>query len=151
MNTRKVVMLVALLASVDGCATDGSDDSDTSDAADDSTSDANMMNESTAASDLDAVFARHGDDRLNRLPNNVPVADPTGVFTTISKHGFIDLNNEFFKDLGTNGRRCVSCHVPTTGWSITPKQLQETFEETNGGAYDDGLGLSAVFRTNDGS
>src|SRR6185369_9996829 len=151
MDTRKVVMLVALLASVDGCATDGSDAGDTSDAADDSTSDSNMMNESTAASDLDAVFARHGDDHLNRLPNNVPVGDPTGVYTTVSSHGFIDLNNEFFQDLGGNGRRCVACHVPTAGWTITPKQLKATFEETEGGKFDDGLGLSAVFRTNDGS
>ena len=55
MNTRKVAMLVALLASVDGCATDGSDAGDTNDAADDGDSD--MMAESTASSDLDAVFA----------------------------------------------------------------------------------------------
>jgi cytochrome c peroxidase len=151
MKTRKVVMLVALLASVDGCAVDGSDASDTNDVADDSTGDGNMMDESTAASDLDAVFARHGDDRHNRLPNNVPVGDPTGVFTTVSSHGFIDLNNEFFQDLGTNGRRCVSCHVPTSGWTITPRQLQTVFDATDGGKFDDGFGLSAVFRTVDGS
>jgi hypothetical protein len=151
MKTRKVVMLVALLASVDGCAVDGSDASDTNDVADDSTGDGNMMDESTAASDLDAVFARHGDDRHNRLPNNVPVGDPTGVFTTVSSHGFIDLNNEFFQDLGTNGRRCVSCHVPTSGWTITPRHLQTVFDATDGGKFDDGFGLSAVFRTVDGS
>jgi cytochrome c peroxidase len=147
MNTRKVVMLVALLASVDGCAVDGSDASDTNDVADDST----MMDESTAASDLDAVFARHGDDQHNRLPNNVPVGDPTGVFTTVSSHGFIDLNNEFFQDLGTNGRRCVSCHVPTSGWTITPRHLQTVFDATDGGVFDDGFGLAAVFRTVDGA
>jgi hypothetical protein len=73
------------------------------------------------------------------------------VFTTVSSHGFIDLENGFFQDLGSNGRRCVSCHVPTSGWTVTPRQLQETFEETDGGAFDDGLGLGAVFRTNDGS
>jgi cytochrome c peroxidase len=151
MNTRKVVLLAALLASVDGCAVDGSDASDTDDGADDSTSDGDMMNESTAASDLDAVFARHGDDRHNRLPNNVPVGDATGVFTTVSSHGFIDLNNEFFQDLGTNGRRCVSCHVPTSGWTITPKQLKTVFDATDGGKFEDGFGLSAVFRTVDGS
>ncbi len=151
MNTRNVVMLVALLASVDGCATDGSDASDTNEVADDSTSDGTGMDESTVASDLDAVFALHGDDHHNRLPNNVPVGDPTGVFTTISSHGFIDLNNEFFQDLGTNGRRCVSCHVPTSGWTITPRQLQTVFDATDGGKFDDGFGLSAVFRTIDGA
>jgi hypothetical protein len=66
----------------------------------------------------------------DRLPNNVPVADATGVFTTVSANGSIDLGNEFFQDLGTNGRRCVSCHVPTVGWTITPKQLQTVFDAT---------------------
>ena len=103
-----------------------------------------------AASTFEDAAARHCDNH-NRLANNVPVRDATGVFTSVSSRGYIDLENEFFQDLGTNGRRCVSCHVPTQGWSITPKQLQETFEETDGGAYDDGLGLAAVFRTNDGS
>jgi hypothetical protein len=101
-------------------------------------------------SQFDEVVARHGDPH-NRLPNNVPVFDATGVFTTVSSHGFIDLNNEFFQDLGTNGRRCVSCHVPTVGWTITPKQVQAVFDQTDGGKFDDGLGLSAVFRTVDGS
>ncbi|TMQ05416.1 MAG: hypothetical protein E6J90_06155 [Deltaproteobacteria bacterium] len=105
--------------------------------------------ESSGSSDLDAVIARHGDD--HRLPNHVPVFDPTGVFTTVSSNGFIDLNNEFFQDLGTNGRRCVSCHVPTSGWTITPHALQTVFDATDGGVFDDGLGLSAVFRTVDGS
>jgi hypothetical protein len=101
-------------------------------------------------SQFDEVVARHGDDH-NRLPNNVPVVDATGIFTTVSSHGFIDLNNEFFQDLGTNGRRCVSCHVPTVGWTITPKQLKTVFDQTDGGKFEDGLGLSAVFRTVDGS
>jgi cytochrome c peroxidase len=99
---------------------------------------------------LEEVLARHRDDR-NRLPNNIPMLNESGVFTTVSTKGYIDLNNEFFRDLGKNGRRCVSCHVPTAGWSITPAQLQLTFELTAGGAHDDGLGLGAVFRTVDGS
>src|SRR5215813_4287740 len=103
-----------------------------------------------AAKTFEDVTARHCDSR-NRLANNVPVHDATGVFTSVSSRGFIDLENEFFQDLGSNGRRCVSCHVPTNGWTITPKQLRETFEETDGGAFEDGLGLGAVFRTNDGS
>jgi hypothetical protein len=102
------------------------------------------------SNELDAVIARHGDDH-DRLPNNVPVVDASGEFTTVSSQGAIDLNNEFFQDLGGNGRRCVSCHVPTVGWTITPGQLQTVFEQTDGGAYDDGLGLSAVFRTVDGA
>src|SRR6201995_763236 len=99
----------------------------------------------------DVVARRCGGDDHNQLPNNVPVRDASGAFTTVSSHGSIDLNNEFFQDLGTNGGRCVRCHVPTVGWTITPHQLQATFEETDGGKFDDGLGLSAVFRTNDGA
>src|SRR5262249_3910442 len=72
-------------------------------------------------------------DASNHLANNIPIPDATGLFTTVSTSGSIDLNNEFFQNLGTNGRRCVSCHLPTAGWSITPPQLQAVFDITNGG------------------
>jgi hypothetical protein len=143
------VLSLGVLLSTTACATNevgdtGGDES--GDLSDDSTDD----NVSVETSDLDSVVARRCDGD-NRLENNVPVRDATGAFTTVSTHGSIDLNNEFFQDLGTNGRRCVTCHVPTVGWTITPAQLQKTFAETDGGAYDDGLGLGAVFRTNDGA
>jgi len=119
------------------------------------TSEAEQASVSDADSDFETVVARRcggGDDgSKNRLPNNVPVRDATGTYTTVSTQGYIDLDNAFFQNLGGNGRRCVSCHVPTAGWTITPSQLRATFEETDGGAWEDGLGLSAVFRTNDGS
>jgi hypothetical protein len=123
-----------------GCATDAAPDGDAT------TSDDGEV-ESTQ---YDEIVARCSSDH-NQLPNHVPVADETGAFTTVSAHGSIDLDNEFFQDLGTNGRRCVTCHVPTVGWTITPRQLKATFDQTDGGKYDDGLGLSAVFRTVDGS
>jgi len=112
---------------------------------------ADTSDEPAVATQYDEIVARCGGDHGNELPNHTPVADETGVFTTVSAHGSIDLDNEFFQDLGTNGRRCVSCHVPTVGWTITPKQLKTTFDQTDGGKYDDGLGLGAVFRTVDGS
>jgi hypothetical protein len=126
-----------------GAASDTSDDVNVSEA---TTDDSNT----SEVSEYDEVVARHCDGG-NRLANNVPVADATGVFTTVSSQGSIDLNNEFFQDLGSNGRRCVSCHVPTVGWTITPKQLKTVFDQTDGGKFDDGLGLSAVFRTVDGA
>ncbi len=85
------------------------------------------------------------------IPNNIPIPNEHGFSTTIHTAGKIDLRNEFFQDLGANGRRCVSCHLPTAGWGITPWQLQATFELTKGGVIDDGLGLGAVFRLNDGA
>lgn len=51
--------------------------------------------------------------------------------------------NLFFADLGTNGRRCVTCHAPTDGWSITPSSVQLRFVITRG--------LDPLFRTNDGA
>jgi hypothetical protein len=129
-------MMVALLGAFAGCGVDTANEAN--------------ANEAVESSDLDAVVARRCDDH-NQLPNHVPVRDATGVFTTVSAHGSIDLNNEFFQDLGSNGRRCVSCHVPTVGWTITPDQLQRVFEATDGGAFEDGLGLGAAFRTNDGA
>jgi hypothetical protein len=100
--------------------------------------------------DLDAMILHYRDNQ-NRLPNHVPVRDDPGLFASDSAQGFIDLGNEFFQDLGTNGRRCVSCHVPTVGWTVTPRQLQVTFEQTNGGTVEDGPGLGAVFRAVDGA
>jgi hypothetical protein len=88
---------------------------------------------------------------LRQIPNGVPFRNATGFASTVSTTGGIDLTNEFFQDLGTNGRRCVSCHLPIAGWSIVPSQVQEVFKLTRGGALKDPFGLGAIFRTNDGS
>ncbi len=90
-------------------------------------------------------------DQLRDLPNGLPFPNPTGFASTFSTAGRIDLTNEFFQDLGANGRRCVSCHVPSAGWTIVPSQVQAIFDRTLGGLIDDALGLGAIFRTNDGS
>ncbi|HEY0477013.1 MAG TPA: hypothetical protein VGD37_05785, partial [Kofleriaceae bacterium] len=149
MKSLRSVLLMSFLMNIGGCAVDtGHDEAMQSDDA--AAADGSDLVSVAEPAELDEVVARRCDDH-NRLPNNVPVADATGVFTTVSAHGSIDLENEFFQDLGSNGRRCVSCHVPTVGWTITPHQLQKTFELTDGGKFDDGLGLSAVFRTVDGS
>jgi len=86
-----------------------------------------------------------------QLPNGLPFPNPTGFASTFSTTGRIDLTNEFFQDLGANGRRCVSCHLPSAGWTIVPSQVQAIFNRTLGGVIDDPLGLGAIFRTNDGS
>ena len=77
------------------------------------------------------------------LPNNFPFPNSSGIAATFSTNGFIDRGNEFFQNLGTNGRRCVTCHQPSEGWTVTPQGLQERFEETGG--------TDPIFRTNDGS
>ena len=85
------------------------------------------------------------------LPNGLRFPNPSGSAATFSTAGQIDLTGEFFQDLGGNGRRCVSCHLPSAGWTITPPQVREIFEISRGGVIADALGLSAIFRTNDGS
>ena len=83
--------------------------------------------------------------RLRQLPNGLPFPNPSGFAATVSTAGRIDLGNEFFQDLGANGRRCVSCHLPSAGWTITPPQVQAIFDSTRGGAIDDPLGLGAIW------
>lgn len=87
------------------------------------------------------------------LPSGLPIFNSAGYSTTISTapQGRLDLTNPFFQNLGTNDRRCVSCHLPTAGWTITPQQLGVVFALTSGGKYNDGLALGAVFRPNDGT
>ena len=77
------------------------------------------------------------------VPNNKPFPNPSGFAATFSTNGSIDLTNEFFQDLGTNGRRCVTCHQPSQGWTVTPEGLQERFAKKGG--------TDPIFRTNDGS
>jgi len=88
---------------------------------------------------------------FRQLPNGLPFPNPSGAAATFSTAGHIDLTGEFFQDLGGNGRRCVSCHLPSAGWTITPPQVRAVFEKSQGGVIPDALGLSAIFRTNDGS
>ena len=71
------------------------------------------------------------------IPNGAQVANESGHATTISTQGSVDLGNEFFQDLGINGRRCISCHLPTAGWGINPEEMQATFDKTDGGAKAD--------------
>jgi cytochrome c peroxidase len=77
------------------------------------------------------------------LPNLLPFANSTGVAATFSTAGKVDLTGPFFQSLGTNGRACVSCHQPSTGWTVTPQNIQARFDATNG--------TDPIFRPNDGS
>lgn len=88
------------------------------------------------------VFA---DDKDEHNPTSIVGKNLLGKDKTISTApgGVIDLNNSFFKSLGTNGRSCASCHVPTQGWTITPQGVQDLFKKTNG--------LDPLFRLVDGA
>ncbi len=79
----------------------------------------------------------------DRRGDELTYANAAGVLRTLHASGTIDRTNPFFADLGTNGRRCVTCHQPAEAWTITPEELQIRFARTDG--------LDPIFRTNDGS
>jgi len=69
-----------------------------------------------------------------RLNNNHPFANEGGAAATFSTAGFVDLQNEFHTPQGTNGRSCGTCHLPESGWSINPCQIEALFAKTAGTA-----------------
>jgi hypothetical protein len=74
----------------------------------------------------------------------IDAPNAAGVLRTVTLDGGpLDETSPFFKSLGTNGRSCVSCHVPETGWTITPAEVQARFNKTDG--------LDPIFRTVDGA
>ena len=76
--------------------------------------------------------------------NSIDTPNPSGMLRTVTLDGKrLDGSNLFFQSLGTNGRSCVSCHVPSAGWTLTPSEVQRRFRQTDG--------LDPIFRTNDGS
>lgn len=77
------------------------------------------------------------------LPNMLPFPNASGMAATYSTDGSVDMTGPFFQSLGTNGRRCVTCHQPSEGWTVTPAGLRARFAATGG--------TDPIFRTNDGS
>jgi cytochrome c peroxidase len=78
------------------------------------------------------------------LPNLLPLPNPSGWLETYNvDNAPISLTGAFFQSLGTNGRSCASCHVPSEGWTVSATGVQLRFLLSQG--------LDPVFRTNDGS
>lgn len=70
--------------------------------------------------------------------------DSSGRFANLNLAGPTDMSkNAFFQDIGTNGRRCVTCHQANDAWTVTPMHIQQRFDATNG--------TDPIFRTNDAS
>jgi cytochrome c peroxidase len=78
------------------------------------------------------------------LPNLFPLPNGSGLLETYNINNQpISLKGAFFQSLGTNGRSCSSCHLPTEGWSVSAAEIQLRFLLTQG--------MDPIFRTNDGS
>jgi len=102
---------------------------------------ASRVTDISAADDLMDV------NKVARINSERPLSligiNQYGIDKTYSTAGFIDFGNAFFKQFGTNGRTCATCHVPTEGWTITPKGVSNRFEKTKG--------LDPIFRLVDGA
>lgn len=78
------------------------------------------------------------------LPNLFPLPNGSGLLETYNiNNAPISLTGAFFQSLGSNGRSCASCHLPTEGWSVSAAEIQLRFFLTQG--------KDPIFRTNDGS
>jgi cytochrome c peroxidase len=84
-----------------------------------------------------------GRAKADESQSSVTFSDSVGEFRTINVNGEFDLRNPFFRELGTNGRSCVTCHRPDEGWTVTPEGIRRRFDQTKG--------LDPIFRANDGS
>ena len=79
----------------------------------------------------------------DHLPNLRPQPNPHRAAQTFSTAGSINIGSKFFKDMGTNGRSCGTCHQESDGWTVTPPHIQARFESSQG--------LDPIFRTVDGA
>jgi len=84
-------------------------------------------------------------DSANRIVPRLQIfPDSDGAFATLNLGGPTNTaTNPFFQDMGSNGRRCVTCHQPSDAWSITPTHIQARFESTQG--------TDPIFRLVDGA
>ena len=65
-------------------------------------------------------------------PEPVLAPDIYGTAATIRADGqVIDPTNPFFQTLGSNGRSCATCHVPSTGWALSPTEVQARFAQSH--------------------
>jgi cytochrome c peroxidase len=87
----------------------------------------------------------HGAQPTPRIIDRFRVdLDPNGAIASFQPNGAtITSNNAFFKDMGTNGRTCFTCHQPQSGWTITPGDVAERFERS--------AGKDPIFRLVDGA
>ncbi|HET8706887.1 MAG TPA: hypothetical protein VFM46_11360, partial [Pseudomonadales bacterium] len=81
--------------------------------------------------------------QLKPASNYLTFRNDSGISATYSSAGPINIKNEFFQILGSNGRSCVDCHQPREGWTITPVGARKLFASSKG--------KNPLFRTNDGA
>lgn len=68
------------------------------------------------------------------LENGTLFENPTGLSSSFSTAGSVDLTSAFFQNLGTNGRTCNTCHLQGDGWTVSASSAQRIFDESDGDA-----------------
>jgi cytochrome c peroxidase len=61
-----------------------------------------------------------------------PQPNPAGKAQTATPTGTISFTTPFHQSLGTNGRSCGTCHLVNQGWTITTKEINKLFRESDG-------------------
>src|SRR5215212_2203240 len=78
------------------------------------------------------------------IPRFAAESDLTGAVASFQPKGAtFTVNNAFFKDLGTNGRTCFTCHQPQQGWSVSAADVAKRFAAS--------AGTDPIFRLVDGA
>src|SRR5262252_7527689 len=95
-----------------------------------------------AAATVTLIATAFAASDTQRRAGELTFPNPGGVVGTFGMEEE-DAGNPFFQELGTNGRRCVTCHQPAQAWTITPAEIRDRFERTQG--------LDPILRSNDGS
>ncbi|MFL6463505.1 MAG: hypothetical protein ACJ73N_03750, partial [Bryobacteraceae bacterium] len=76
---------------------------------------------------------------VNKSPGIIPATippddsypDPSGSMGIHNNAGTTTTaNNAFFQSLGTNGRSCGTCHLPSNGMSVSAANIRQRFKDT---------------------
>jgi hypothetical protein len=87
---------------------------------------------------------RGAQDTPRVIPRFDSAPDPAGAIATFQPNGATFTNqNAFFTDMGTNGRTCLTCHMPQNGWGISAADVADRFDKS--------AGRDPIFRLVDGA
>ena len=69
----------------------------------------------------------------NIIPNLEVDCDARGNVATFQPGAAtVTAHNAFFKNMGTNGRTCFTCHQPQDGWTISAASARARFDASGG-------------------
>src|SRR3712207_5708559 len=91
-----------------------------------------MRNSLLAMAALSVFLGGRAEANPPILPDGRPFVNATGIASSRSTLGNVDLTQSFFQKLGTNDRTCQTCHLPSDGWSFSASTAQKLFNDSDG-------------------